>query len=167
LASPTVAPIQSALTNGNKVASCPICTECGEPISAKRLAIFPNAEQCVPCLEQSGDIQKIKRYDEYTPNGEVVSTTFTKNRRIEAQMRRVNTMVAPDEAFDIALGDDSHLVRERVTENEHSYSLNTSFAEETVEEEREKLLEAAREHINEQIIEISPKVVPITVGLGY
>jgi hypothetical protein len=124
------------------------CTECGEPLSQKRLAANPEAEQCVPCLEKMGDVPTVKRYDEYTPKGEVVSTTFTKNRRIEAQMRRVNTMTAPDEAFAVAMGDDSHLGRDPHPTNETAYHLSEAFVDEEAAE-RQQLLESARLHLEE------------------
>lgn len=115
------------------------CSDCGEVLTAARLVAQPHAETCVPCLEKQGDVPRIKRYDEFTPKGEVVSTTFTNNKLIERQMRRVNKETAPEEAFDIALGDDSHLIRERTGENEHSYRMTEAFEE----EEAESLVEKA------------------------
>jgi hypothetical protein len=123
------------------------CSECGEPLSDKRLKANPRAEQCVPCLEIKGDVLPLRRYDEYTPSGDLISTHFTKNKAIERQMRRVNTEPAPDDAFDVALGDDSHLTRERTGENEHAYNMTEAF--ETEKEEKEFLLEQCRELVNE------------------
>lgn len=123
------------------------CSECGEPISEKRLAAVPRAKHCVPCLEKMGDVPTVKRFDEYKPNGELVSTTFTKNRRIEAQMRRVNTMTAPDEAFAVAMGDDSHLGRDPHQTTEAAYSMSEAFVDEE-EAERKQLLAAAEKHLD-------------------
>lgn len=102
--------------------------DCGEPLSAIRLKANPAATLCVPCLEKSGDVPTIKRYDEYTPSGDLVSTVFTKNKQIERQMRRSNSVIAGEEDFAIALGDDSHLVREPACDNEeHAYHMSEAF----------------------------------------
>lgn len=119
--------------------SYPMCNGCGEPLAAKRLQAVPNATQCVPCLERAGDTPTIKRFDEFTPQGDIVSTHFFKNKNIERQMKRVNTEAAPEEAYSVAVGDDSHLVRERTGENEHAYQMSEAF--ENVEDELEALLE--------------------------
>lgn len=160
MASPSLAVAKSAATDRDIVPSSQtLCSGCGEPIPAKRLAAVPHAETCVPCLESSGDVPRIKRYDEHTRDGDVVSTVFTKNKQIEAQMRRVNTMAPPDEAFDIAVGDDSHLTREPNPENDHAYNMREAFLEETAEDEQERLLDAAREHLEEHAV-LSANVFP-------
>jgi hypothetical protein len=113
--------------------------DCGEPLSVKRLEANPAATFCVPCLEKAGDVPTIKRYDEVTPDGDVVSTVFTANKRIERQMRRTNSTIASEEDFAIALGDDSHLTRESSGDNdEHSYHMSEAF--ESVEEEETALI---------------------------
>lgn len=102
--------------------------DCGEQLSVKRLEANPAATLCVSCLESQGDVPTIKRFDEYTPDGDMVSTVFTQNKRIERQMKRVNTTIADEESFSIALGDDSHLVREASGDNEeHAYHISEGF----------------------------------------
>lgn len=111
-----------------------LCSVCQEPIPQKRLDAVPDTEHCIPCLEKEGDVPKVKRFDEFLPNGELVSTTFTENKAIERQMKRVNTVPPPDEAFDIALQDDSHLLRENsVPDNEHAYGMSEAFEPESDE----------------------------------
>lgn len=34
------------------------CESCGEAISSGRLKVFPNAEYCVECLENNGDVPR-------------------------------------------------------------------------------------------------------------
>ena len=109
--------------------------DCGEPLSAKRLQANPAATLCVTCLEKQGDVPTIKRYDEVTPSGETISTTFTANKRIERQMRRTNSIIASEEDFAVALGDDSHLVREPACDNdEHAYHMSEAFEVEDLPE---------------------------------
>jgi hypothetical protein len=138
---------QTATESSSGSSFHPMCSGCGEPLAEKRLQAVPNATECVPCLEKAGDIPTIKRYDETTPDGELVSTHFYKNKRIERQMRRVNTEAAPEEAYSVAVGDDSHLVRERAGENEHAYNMTEAF--DTAEEELEALLEKCEQVIAE------------------
>lgn len=73
------------------------CTTCGEPIPAKRLEVKPNATQCVPCLEASGDVARIRRYDQYDSRNVLVAETyFTDDPRLERQLQRlVNLHRAP------------------------------------------------------------------------
>jgi hypothetical protein len=110
-----------------------LCSECLEPISPKRLtATKGKARQCVPCLEKLGDVLPIRRYDESLPSGEVVSQTFVQNDYIEHQMQRVNTLPAPDSAFEMAVGDDQFLNREHPNpNNEHAYNLTEAFEADT------------------------------------
>lgn len=83
---------------------------CGQPIAPKRLAAQPNAQLCVTCLVEAGDVAPIKRFDEPLHDGEVHSTFFTKDRRIERQINHFNKSgVASQADFDIVVGDDSHL----------------------------------------------------------
>jgi hypothetical protein len=57
-----------------------------------------------------------------------VSTMFTRNKRIEAQMRRVNTLVAPDAAFESAIGDDALMERAEYDQhNENAYCMTEAF----------------------------------------
>jgi hypothetical protein len=110
-----------------------LCSECLEPISLKRLtATKGKARHCVPCLERLGDVLPIRRYDESLPSGEVVSQTFVQNDYIEHQMQRVNTLPAPDSAFEMAVGDDQFLSREHSNpNNEHAYNLTEAFEADT------------------------------------
>jgi len=88
---------------------------CGQPIPAKRLLARPNATMCVPCQEAAGDVIPIRRFDEYSADGTRIETYFGQdqaNPLLSAYMRRGNTAVPDDLSFDIAVGDDSHLVRE-------------------------------------------------------
>jgi hypothetical protein len=58
----------------------------------------------------AGDVPRIRRFDEM--NGEDRNQTyFTDHPGIEAYMEYMNVIVPDDSAFDVALGDDSHLVR--------------------------------------------------------
>lgn len=145
MASPSLAVASSPTleSNGSMVGTGRLCSECGDELSSARIKANPRAEQCVPCLEKLGDVLPIRRYDEHTPSGDLISTHFTKNKAIERQMRRINTEAAPDEAFDVALGDDSHLTRERTGENEHGYGMVEAF--ETEDEEKEFLLQQCSE----------------------
>jgi hypothetical protein len=110
-----------------------LCSECLEPIPTKRLAATKGqAQQCVPCLEKLGDVMPIRRYDESLPSGEVVSQTFIRNDYIEHQMSRVNTLPAPDAAFEVAVGDDQFLTRANPNpNNEHAYNLTEAFEADT------------------------------------
>lgn len=103
-----------------------LCTECREPIPQKRLAVQPDAEQCVRCLESMGDVPRIKRYDEHTTDGDVVSTLFTRNKDIEHQISRVNNVPAPSASYEQAVGDDSHLTKPEKADRA-AYSLDTAF----------------------------------------
>lgn len=101
---------------------------CGQPIPANRLAAQPNARLCVQCLEAAGDVLPIKRFDETTGDGEQVQTLFTKDRRIERQMNHLNkSAIADQAAFDIAVGDDSHLGFEPNEILDGGRSLSTVF----------------------------------------
>lgn len=89
-----------------------MCQNCNEAIPPKRLEAVPNAKLCVPCLEKSGDVPKLRRYDEAASDGDTVQTYFTDNKQIRSQITRNNRRAADDESFYIAAGDDAHLVRE-------------------------------------------------------
>jgi hypothetical protein len=89
------------------------CTLCNDPLTSARLTATRGlATKCVPCKEGSGDEPLFRRYDESTKDG-VVETTFKNNIYAETAIERARFFVAPDAAFDIALGDDSTLRRER------------------------------------------------------
>jgi hypothetical protein len=106
---------------------------CGLPIPPIRLAARPNALLCVTCLEASGDVPRLKRFDETTADGDQVQTLFTKNRSIERQMNHLNKSPVADQAmFDIAVGDDVHLGREDDEILDGGRSLSTVFEEEPV-----------------------------------
>jgi hypothetical protein len=70
---------------------------------------MPNATLCVPCLTEAGDVDPIRRLDEVLPDGVVVETYFTEDRRLDKQIKKMNARVADAEAFAVAVGDDSHL----------------------------------------------------------
>lgn len=55
-----------------------LCSVCTEPIPLSRLKAMPNTSQCVSCTEALGDVDLIKRYDDYIgrQGDEVVSTYF-------------------------------------------------------------------------------------------
>jgi hypothetical protein len=103
-----------------------LCSTCERPIPAKRLLAIPNAEQCVVCLESSGDVAKYKRLDERT-HDDTTSVLYTRNPYIDFQVQRGNNLCASDAAFEIAVGDDSFLVRERNLNNESGYSMEEAF----------------------------------------
>lgn len=107
-----------------------LCIVCEDPIPEKRLKAVPTATKCVPCKQETGDDPTYKRFDEQQGE-EVVSTMFTRNKRIEAQMRRVNTLVAPDAAFESAIGDDALMERaEYEQNNENAYCMTEAFESE-------------------------------------
>jgi hypothetical protein len=111
------------------------CTECAEPIPAKRLQAQPNAQQCVSCLEMLGDVIPYKRYDEQAKD-EVVSTVFLTNPYIESQIKRTNTLAPPDKAYEAAVGDDSFLKREDDETLGHAYHMSEAFERDEEEEEQ-------------------------------
>jgi hypothetical protein len=85
---------------------------CGNPIPRKRLEIVRNARMCAPCQEAAGDVPRLRRFDDYGVDGEVVQTVFTGNKDIQGELQRRNVAVASSRAFEVSLGDDSHLERE-------------------------------------------------------
>jgi hypothetical protein len=67
-----------------------VCEECEESIPPARLKAVPNARMCVPCLEGLGDVPRIKKFEEHSESGELLSETFfTKNPYIEHQIGRL------------------------------------------------------------------------------
>lgn len=61
-------------------------------IPPKRLAIMPEAIKCVRCVERSGDVPKVRRYDDYNTDGETVAETyFTRNPYLELAVNRLNS----------------------------------------------------------------------------
>ena len=88
------------------------CTTCGNPIPAARLAAQPNAKQCVPCLSASGDVPRIRRYDERNCES-THETYFTHNPQFDSQLQRLNVTVPSNSAFFVAMGDDSKMARAR------------------------------------------------------
>lgn len=120
------------------------CGRCGQPIPQQRLTAHPNARLCVPCLEAMGDVPRIRRFDEYTPDGHKIETYFDPTQdsanMIKRVMTRMNRAVPSDNAFDIAVGDDSHLVREGNRVMDVARPLATEFE---VDEENATLIERA------------------------
>lgn len=75
-----------------------MCKVCDVEIPAKRLAAQPNATMCVPCLEKSGDVRRLKRYDDHDIHGEEVGQTyFVEDERLEARLKRISAMHIPSE----------------------------------------------------------------------
>lgn len=75
------------------------CEECGRALSPKRLAAVPDADMCVPCLEQSGDVIKVRRLDENigTPeNPNVIQTYYKKpNQYLDKAISRFGAGASP------------------------------------------------------------------------
>lgn len=90
-----------------------ICRVCGDPLTTARRLARPNAVECVACLENSGDVPRIRQYTETTRDGEVIATKFVSNPRLERQLQRVQNEVAHEGAFNAAAGDDAALGRPR------------------------------------------------------
>jgi hypothetical protein len=63
----------------------------------------------------------------------MVETTFTRNHYVEDQMHRVNHIPAPDEAYEMAVGDDSFLVRDNSQAVACAYSPTEAFESEDEE----------------------------------
>ncbi len=89
------------------------CESCGKEIPTKRLAVKPNATQCVPCLEAQGDVPRTKRYDEYVNGEEVSQTLYTdEDRYIAGQVNRIQKDPLPTLALEQAVGDDSFVAKD-------------------------------------------------------
>lgn len=68
------------------------CAECGDELSARRLEAQPDATMCVKCLNDQGDVDKIKKFDDVV-NGEVVDEVFyTDDVYIQKQIERRGTV---------------------------------------------------------------------------
>ena len=66
------------------------CSNCGEPLSDARRKAMPLATRCVPCVEQSGDVVLLKRFDEKV-GGVDVQTYFKKaGQYLERALERRN-----------------------------------------------------------------------------
>lgn len=80
---------QSATPNFTEVDKRPprICTVCSEAIPAARLKAKPGATHCVPCLEKSGDVPRLRRFDETSAQG-TVETLFTSDVNLSRQLDR-------------------------------------------------------------------------------
>jgi hypothetical protein len=67
------------------------CEECGSSLPISRILAVPTATHCVPCLTAAGDVPRVKRLDGFIGrDGEdVVSTYFTANKYLEAEVRRL------------------------------------------------------------------------------
>lgn len=116
------------------------CRVCGDDIPQKRMeATQGRARECVTCLELLGDVPRIKRFDEAGADGEVVETVFYHNSYVEEQMERVNSLSAPDVAYEIAVGDDSFLERDEANVIASADSMADAFEED--EEEQEEVIE--------------------------
>jgi hypothetical protein len=124
------------------------CTVCDEPLPTKRLVAMPTATECVPCLEQMGDVPKLKRYDEFTKDGDRVETLFTQNALIEAQIDQINHLELAGRYYDMAVGDDSHLEREDQGGYDVARHMSTEF-EDDDDKRAYNLSEEGRERINE------------------
>lgn len=118
---------------------------CSKPIPAARLKAKPNATVCVSCLEASGDVPLVRRFDEHVGD-EVVSTTFTHDQYVERAISRQNHVVPSNAAFEQAVGDDSFLVRERGA-GVSAEPLSTAFEEEVIER-----IDRARKNANNRRI---------------
>lgn len=88
---------------------------------------MPGATMCVLCLELTGDVPILKRFDEIIGDGERVETYFYSDPRIQREILRSNTLVADAESFAVAVGDDSHLSAERGASLDIARSLSTVF----------------------------------------
>jgi hypothetical protein len=135
------------------------CEECDQPIPEKRLRAVPAATLCVPCLEAQGDVPKIKRYDETAKDGEIIQTVFTRNRTLESQIKRVNTIAPPDQAYAMAVGDDYYLRRDEEHSVGAAYSMNSMFEPE--DEEVEQVL-TPQTNTPEPEPELEPYMIPTT-----
>ncbi len=57
-----------------------LCAQCDEPIPLVRLKAMPTTAYCVACLESSGDVQLLKRHDDYIGrHGDDVVSTYYKS----------------------------------------------------------------------------------------
>lgn len=52
------------------------CTLCGNEIAAARLRAVPHADMCVQCTEESGDVARLKRHDDWDMNMEHCESTL-------------------------------------------------------------------------------------------
>jgi hypothetical protein len=120
------------------------CEGCEEFIPQNRMDAVPTATQCVSCLEKAGDVPQYKRFDEAVKDGQV-ETMFVQNAYIEHQMRRVNTIVPPDAAYETAVGDDSFLVREGNEVVGSAYNITEAFEE---DEEEKPIIKAKTDHVD-------------------
>lgn len=107
-----------------------VCINCGGPIPAARLAAIPGATRCVPCLTLAGDVPVWKRFDEPGPDGEVVETFFTDDKRLLRQVTYTNNVIADAAAFAAAVGDDAELTVEIGTSLDIARSLAEDFEHE-------------------------------------
>jgi len=79
---------------------------CGDPITEARLKAIPTARQCVPCLEQAGDVPRLRRLDEVTNEG-TVETYFIENPYISSSLRRCLTVPPSRDIIARLLADDT------------------------------------------------------------
>lgn len=86
------------------------CATCGQQLTAARLEANPNADQCVPCLVAGGDVAHVRRYDD----GQA-QTYYTYNPQLDFEQARFNGTIPSDQAFFVAMGDDSCLVKARTS----------------------------------------------------
>lgn len=67
------------LDTHSETAGVRLCIHCDTEIPPARLKAMPTAASCVPCLEVTGDVAKIRRHDDHVgKNGEEVVETFFK-----------------------------------------------------------------------------------------
>jgi hypothetical protein len=79
------------MNDGSSTIEAIHCEFCDAPLSEARLKARPTATACVGCLEANGDVDRIKRHDEYLgKEGEdQVSTYFIKpNQYLEKTIGR-------------------------------------------------------------------------------
>jgi hypothetical protein len=95
---------------------------------------MPHATFCVPCLQFSGDVPVLKRFDEITGDNERVEVYFTEDQRIERQLHYSNLVVADEDSFNTVIGDDSHLTKEIDQVLGVARSMDTAFESDTAEE---------------------------------
>lgn len=70
------------------------CIVCDRALSEARLSAMPTASKCVPCVQDSGDVPRIRRHDQIigTLENQEVSSTYYKipNAYLEKAIREEN-----------------------------------------------------------------------------
>lgn len=84
-------PEMIALVSTNPEEDVRLCEGCDQPIPAKRLAAISGVRKCVACTEASGDVPRLRRFDEKV-GSETVSTYFKNpNAYIALQISRLSS----------------------------------------------------------------------------